>query len=170
VRRFLGTTAFLVLGLGWMALSGCRPASTDEATPLASAVTTPDKAGASHAQSRLVGRWDGGFQMNSDAPLDEFDELTVNICKSIRMLAAFHADERLEMSATMTLPEIGAQTSETKGKWKILAENGNEVRLQALDPDGDPEEMTVTFLDDHTFVMTPPNELRDLGMLKFTKN
>jgi hypothetical protein len=170
VRRFFASLLCLNLIVGLLLLAGCQQ-ETDGTTPLAHSPSAPaPSGGTSSTKDRLLGRWDGSFQLSPKAPIDDFDEATINICKSIRMLVAFHADDRLQMSATMTLPEIGDQTTETSGNWSILAENGDEIRLQALDPDGDPEEISIVFQDDHTFTMIPPNELRSLGMLKFIKN
>jgi hypothetical protein len=186
VRRTLTTLLCLGLVTTLITFVGCQSGS--EADPSAasssSASSSPgaDPSAGSAAPSpspsaeddspvrqQLIGSWGGAFELSDSAPVDLFDEVTINICKSIRMQIVFHADNRLEMSASMELPEIGAQTTETSGEWKILGQEGNQIRVQAVDPEGAPEEVTIVLLDNDTFTMTPPNELRDLGTLRFQR-
>lgn len=178
MHRLRSLLPFVPLIMGILPLAGCQSSSDAELAPSQSTAESNEpapmssnpSAPASDAKGRLLGSWDGAFQLNEDAPLEAFDEATIDICKSIRMLVVFHADDRLQMSASMTLPEIGQQTTETSGTWGILSQNGDEIQLQAFDSEGEPEDVTVVFLDDNSFTMTPPNELRDLGILKFNRN
>jgi hypothetical protein len=175
-------TTLLCLGLitSLTPLIGCQSSSEGEVPSAAtsSAPAEPTNSNApvestpeadSPVRQQLIGRWEGAFELSDTAPVDLFEEETIDICKSIRMQIDFQADNRLKMSASMTLPEIGQQTTETSGEWKVLGQNGNEIRVQAVDPEGEPEEVTIILVDNDHFTMTPPNELRDLGTLRFRR-
>lgn len=146
--------------------SGEPAAGVSDATrPVSLAVQAKPRA----AKERLAGSWNGVFALHGDAPVEDFEGPTVDICKSIRMRVVFHASGKLEMSASMTLPEIGSQTNDTSGHWSVLSEDGDTIQIRSVEGNSEPEEVTIVFRDDNSFEMTPPNELKSLGILRFTR-
>lgn len=150
--------------------AGCgKGDAAASATEAAQPVSLSTQAAPRSAKERLKGTWNGVFAVHANAPVESFEGPTVDICKSIRMRVVFHANGKLEMSASMTLPEIGSQTNDTDGHWTVLSEDGDTVHLRSQEGESEPEEVTVVFSGDDAFEMTPPNELKALGVLRFTR-
>lgn len=167
--RSRACSGLLVLAAALVSGTGCQKSSGEANGAPSTPVSLSVKAAPKSAKERLVGTWDGVFSMHKDAPVEDFDGPTVDICKSIRMRIIFHESGKLEMSASMTLPELGNQTNDTTGEWSVIAEYGDEVRIRSAEGSSEPEEVTLVFQGHDSFTMTPPNDLKSLGVLRFTK-
>ncbi len=167
MRRFTVPSFSLVL-VSSLAFVGC---GQGEGTPALSipASTTAAAAPADQQQQRLLGTWNGVFAMHADAALQEFDEATLTACKTMKIRIQFREQGAMAMTASMVLPEMGEKTNTSEGRWELLQATGDTLTVRSTEDGAEPEDITMVFRDANTFEMTPPNQLRALGVMRFSK-
>jgi len=154
--------ALTILCVGFLAALGCNRGGTD-APPLS--VAAPKSA----TSSRLTGIWNGVFVFKDDAPTDQFDKTVLAVCKSMRIRIELKDDGSMKMRATMLFPGSGEQTNEIHGTWALIREDGDTLVIRSTEDGGDPEEITLHFRGDSTFEMDAENTLKQLGLMRFTR-
>ena len=117
----------------------------------------------------LLGAWDGAFVFAKGAAFDQFTEAEVAAFKSLRIHIDFHAGGRMTMQATMKVPEADEQTNNVQGTWEFVRAEGQSMVIRSTEEDGEPEEATLNFRGPNDFEMEAPQQLRKLGVMRFTR-
>ncbi|MBM4000240.1 MAG: hypothetical protein FJ297_12025 [Planctomycetes bacterium] len=125
--------------------------------------------GSGSSESRLIGTWNGSFVMHADAATAEFDSATLTACKSMKIRIQFREGHAMAMTASMVLPEIGEKTNASEGRWEVLGADGDTITVRSTEDGADPEEIVMHFRGTDLFEMTPPNQLKALGTMRFTR-
>ncbi len=172
--KFSPTWSWLLLGLlvGGLAL-GCG----GEPTPMsikngvaaagdASDPKTPDNFAAT--RERLVGKWQGSFEINPEITDAELPPVHRQQLDSTLMTVDFGGNGQVTMTAEVTFEGM-VRSTDSQASWEVADVEGDRVVVESTEENMAPEQIEIEFAGASEFYMSLPEGQSHIGRLRFRR-
>lgn len=109
-------------------------------------------------QSVILGTWDGRLVLDDNAPA-EIDEVARQVAESSEFRFEYQDSGVIRLSVRSQIPGQGAHAREIQGKWKLVEENGDQIKLKVKYQGNTEESIRLHVIDQDTIETAAPDEL-----------
>ena len=113
---------------------------------------------------RLPGRWQGQMIVYEDAVAGKLTPEQVAALAQQRLALDFAPDGTM-----VTTGEIQGQAFSTPGRWQVVAEEGELLKIQSTEEGGQTKDVNIEFEGSDVFYIPLKTEVAELGAMRFER-
>jgi hypothetical protein len=122
------------------------------------------QAGLPSPTARLPGKWQGQMIVYEDAVAGKLTPEQITALSEQRLALDFAADGTM-----VTTGEVQGQSYSTPGRWQVVSEEGELLKIQSTEEGGQTKDVHIEFDGADVFYVPLKTEVAELGAMRFER-